>query len=180
MANTITVKGVGRATVSPDLVILSMNLESKDLVYAKAMETASENQERLTKALTKAGFHKKSIKTSNFNVNTDYEYVHHPDGRGESVFAGYVVNQGLKVEFDFDSKRLLKALAAIGECDAHPQLSIQFTVKDRASVNEALLRSATDNARRKAEVLCEASGKKLGELLSINYNWSELELVSNS
>lgn len=32
----------------------------------------------------------------------------------------------------------------------------------------------------KAELLCEASGVKLGQLLTINYNWSELNIYSDS
>lgn len=180
MPKTITVKGIGKASVAPDLVILSMVLESKDMDYERAMVQASENIEQLNSSLEKAGFEKDAIKTTYFNVRTDYEYIRKKDGSGQSVFAGYVVCHNLKVEFDFDSKRLAKALASIGACLAHPQISIEFTVKDSTAVNEEMLCSAAANAKRKAEILCSASGKELGDLLSIDYNWGELNIYSNT
>lgn len=71
-------------------------------------------------------------------------------------------------------------MAAIAHCLAQPELSIAFTVKDPTAVNEALLREATVNAKKKAELLCEASGVKLGQLLTIDYNWDELNIFSNT
>ena len=180
MPRTITVKGIGKVSAAPDFVVLSMGLESQDMDYEKAMNIASENIDNLNAALEQVGFEKKSVKTTNFNVHTDYEYRRQKDGSNERVFNGYVVSHSLKVEFDFDSKRLAKALSAVGSCLAHPQLSIAFTVKDATAINEEMLRSATANAKRKAEILCDASGMELGTLLSIDYNWGELNVYSNT
>ncbi len=47
-------------------------------------------------------------------------------------------------------------------------------------MNKELLRAATINAKEKAQVLCDASGIELGELLSINYNWGELDIISRT
>lgn len=180
MPKTITVKGIGKASAAPDLVVLSMVLESRDMDYEKAMMNASENIEQLNSSLKKVGFEKDAVKTTGFNVRTDYEYRRTSDGSGENVFVGYVVSHNLKVEFDFDSKKLAEALAAVGACLAHPQLSVAFTVKDSSALNEEMLRSAAVSARQKAEILCAASGKELGELLSIDYSWGELNVYSNT
>ena len=59
-------------------------------------------------------------------------------------------------------------------------MNIRFTVKDPSAISEELLRAATKNARQKAEILCEASGVKLGELKSIDYNWGEINVYSNT
>ncbi len=180
MSKTITVKGIGNLSVAPDLVILSMQLFSQDMDYGKAMDKAAMNIEHLDAALEGVGFEKKSVKTSDFSVDTKYEYRKMNLGNEERIFAGYVVNHHLKLEFSLDSKRLAKALSAIGSCIAHPQLSIAFTVKDSNAIKEEILRSATENARQKAKVLCDASNKKLGELLSIDYNWGELDVFSDT
>ena len=47
-------------------------------------------------------------------------------------------------------------------------------------MNDALLREATINAKKKAELLCEASGVTLGQLLTIDYNWGELNIYSDT
>ena len=112
--------------------------------------------------------------------STDYDRVKDNDGNYKSVFSGYVCNHRLKVEFDFDTKRLAQTLYAISKCLALPELSISFTVKDPTAVNSELLRSATINAKEKAKILCDASGVELGELLSIDYNWGELNIVSHT
>lgn len=180
MPRTITVKGVGKATTKPDLVVLSMSLESKDMDYEKAMEIAADNIAKLNKSLEEVDFEKSAIKTTNFNLRTDYESVRSKDGNYRQVFRGYVVIHDLKVEFDFDSDRLTRALAAVSSCPARPRLSVAFTVKDTSAINEEMLHSATQNARRKAEILCAASGVELCSLLSINYSWGELNIYSKT
>ena len=85
-----------------------------------------------------------------------------------------------KLAFDFDMVRLSQTLSAIAGCLSHPQLSITFTVKDATAINEEMLRSATINAKRKAEILCDASGAKLGNLIAIDYNWGELDIYSHT
>ena len=37
MPRTITVKGIGKVSATPDYVVLSMGLESQDMDYEKAM-----------------------------------------------------------------------------------------------------------------------------------------------
>ncbi len=180
MSRTITVKGVGRVTTAPDYVVISMSLETQEPDYERTMELAAEKIEQLNSSLETIGFEKKSVKTTNFNIRTDYERVKDKNGNYKSVFNGYACSHRLKVEFDFDTKRLAQTLYAISKCLARPEISICFTVKNPSAVNKELLRSATVNAREKAQILCEASGVELGELLSIDYNWGELNIVSHT
>ena len=177
---TITVKGVGNAKVKPDYVILSMSLSTENLDYEKAMREAAEKIEHLNDSLLSIGFEKESVKTTDFNVRMDYESQKDSNGNYYRVFNGFVVNHRLKVSFDFDTKLLSEALGAVASCIANPELSISFTVKEPSAVNEALLKSATENAKRKAEILCAASGTKLGDLVNIDYNWGELNIYSRT
>lgn len=177
---TITVKGVGNVQVKPDLVVVSMSLETIDVEYGAAMERAAGKIEKLDDALGKVGFEKHSVKTTNFDVHTEYDSVKNKDGKYERVFLGYECSHRLKVEFDFDVKRLADVLSALAACDVAPELSVAFTVKNPEAVSAELLRSATKNAREKAEILCNASGRKLGDLLSIDYNWGELNVYSDT
>jgi len=180
MPRTITVKGMGRVTTSPDYVVISMSLMAQDNDYEETMELAAKKIEYLNASLEEIGFEKKSVKTTNFNVRTDYERVKDRNGNYKSVFNGYICSHRLKVEFDFDTKRLAQTLYAISKCLAEPELSISFTVKDPSAVNKELLKSATINAKEKAQTLCEASGVELSQLLSIDYNWGELNIVSHT
>jgi len=180
MARTITVKGVGKVSARPDYVILTMNLKAKDKEYDKAMEIAAKQLEQLNTSLTAIGFEKESVKTTNFNVNTDYNNYKDEQGNYQQVLDGFVCRHQLKLAFDFDMKRLSQTLAAIVDCLAHPELNIAFTVKDTTAVNDALLREAAINAKKKAELLCGISGVTLGQLVAIDYNWGALNVYSDT
>lgn len=175
---TITVKGIGAVSVKPDLIVLRLSMETAEYEYDAAMKAAAEKIDFLNKALEAAGFEKKSAKTADFRVRADYDRLNDGKGNYTSVFMGYKCRHELKIEFDFDTKRLAKALSEISKCIAKPEISIDFTVKDSSAVGGELLKAAVKNAREKAEILCAASGAKLGELLSIDYNWGELHLYS--
>lgn len=175
---TITVKGIGAVSVKPDLIVLRLSMETAEYEYDAAMKAAAEKIDFLNKALEAAEFEKKSAKTADFRVRADYDRLNDGKGNYTSVFMGYKCRHELKIEFDFDTKRLAKALSEISKCIAKPEISIDFTVKDSSAVSGELLKAAAKNAREKAEILCAASGAKLGELLSIDYNWGELHLYS--
>ena len=175
---TITVKGIGAVSVKPDLIVLRLSMETAEYEYDAAMKAASEKIDFLNNAREAAGFEKKSAKTADFRVRADYDRLNDGKGNYTSVFMGYKCRHELKIEFDFDTKRLAKALSEISKCIAKPEISIDFTVKDSSAVSGELLKAAVKNAREKAEILCAASGAKLGELLSIDYNWGELHLYS--
>lgn len=177
---TITVKGTGTAKAAPDLIRLVFNLESKDLDYGDALRFAERQLEFVKKALSSVGFDKKALKTLNFDVRTDYSSEKDRYGNYKRVFNGYICSHRLKLEFDFDTKQLANTLNAIATCIVDPELSIAFTVKDPAAISAELLRNATANAREKAEILCAASNVKLGDLLTINYNWGEIDIVSHT
>lgn len=157
-----------------------MKLEAKAKEYNKAMEMAAKQLEQLNTSLTAIGFEEESVKTTKLNVDTDYDSYKDKLGNYQRIFSGFVCRHNLKLAFDFDMKRLPQALAAIASCLAHPELSIALTVKDPTAVNDELLWEATINAKKKAKLLCEASGVTQGQLLTIDYNWDERNIYSDT
>ncbi len=180
MPRTITIKGIGRASVKPDMVVVSMTVEAKNKDYDRAMELAAGQIGRLRECVEAVGFAKEDLKTVNFNVRTDYKNVRDEFGGYAPKFDGYVVAHNLKLEFNFDKERLSHTISAVTHCSIKPGLAIAFTVGDQTAVQEEMLRDATENARKNAEILCMASEVSLGRLLSIDYNWGELSLRSNT
>lgn len=180
MPRTITVKGTGRVTARPDYVVLTMKLETKNKEYDSAMDAAAKQLAQLNDSLVSIGFEKEEVKTRDFKVHTDYDSCKDKKGNYQRIFSGFVCRHQLKLSFDFDMTKLSQTLSVVANCLAHPELSIAFTVKDPAAVNDALLREVAINAKKKAEVLCEASGVELGRLLTIDYNWERLNIFSKT
>ena len=177
---TITVKGTGNVSARPDYIVLSLNIEALSETYDRAMTDASERIKRLQDAAVLVGYEKSDLKTTSFNVQTRYENGKDRQGNYKREFAGYACSYRLKLSFDFDTKQLAKVISAIAECGAQPEISIAFTVKNPERVSEELLISATENAKTKAEILCNASGSTLGQLINIDYNWGELNVLSRT
>lgn len=180
MDHLITVRGTANISVKPDLIIVSMDLVSHKYNYEDTMALATNSVVAIEKAIKSVGFNEKELKTTSFNINTSYKSYYDEDNKYKSKFDGYVCEQGLKLQFDLDMKVLSNVLVAIAESKVNPKLNIGFSVKDKDAVSEELLIKATENARKKAEVLAKASRVNLGKLVSIDYNWSELNIYSHT
>ena len=170
---TITVKGVGSVSAKPDYITLSQAIESTDKEYDIALQKANSLKKQ-------NNFEDGSLKTTGFHVTTEYENVKVSNGNFRREFAGYRCTYQLKLSFEFDSLRLAMILSSISASGAKPELSIAFTVKEPSKVSRTLLENASLNAKEKADVLCHCLGVKLGELLSIDYNWGELNVLSRT
>ena len=180
MERTITVTGQGKASATADYVVLSMSLEVLHKEYELAMEMAGRQLALLQDSLGAVGFDKSDLKTTAFRVNTEYESVTDGAGNYQNVFKGYLISHSIKLAFDFDQARLAKVLSAIAGSPSEPRLSIAFTVKDQTEIKDNLLRMASDTARRKAQILCDASAVTLGDLQSIKYSWGDADLYSRT
>lgn len=178
MSRTITVKGTGKVSAKPDFIVISISLEAQDMDYEKTMAMASGQLDLLRSAIAGIGFQRDDLKTTDFNVRTDYENRRQKNGDYKRFFNGYVCSHSLKLEFDFSMERLSQTFSALSKCAADPDFSVQFTVKDKDAVRTALLQNAAENAREEAEILCKAAGVNLGKLLNIDYNWTEVSLCS--
>ena len=176
----IVVKGVGKASKRPDLIVINLDLDSFSKSYEKAMSIASKKLEELYTSLAGIGFERKDIKTVGFNVRTKNEYVKDKNGDSVLMFLGYVVEHSLKISFDLDMKKLPETLSVISTSKAKPRVDIAFTLKDDSEIKEEALRNASINARKKAEILAITSGVKLGKLISIDYSWKDIELYSDT
>lgn len=75
------------------------------------------------------------------------------------------------IEFDLDHELLGKVLNKVSKCECHPEFKIAYTIKDKESVKNELLKKAVNDSKVKAEVLAAAAGMKLNGLVSIDYSW---------
>lgn len=178
MDRQISVKGTAEMSATPDFVIISLSIVSIDKKYAKAVELASERVTTLTSALEKEGFDASMVKTSDYHIDVNTEFKQGRKGTMELVEKGYRCSYRLKVSFDMDAQMLSKAVNVITETVAQPGLNVTFTIKDEEAVKDELLKTAGENARRRAEILCQSAGGRLGNLVRVDYNWANQPLMS--
>lgn len=178
MDRIITVKGIGKVNAKPDLIVLSIHLEARHMEYDSTMNAATIALEQIQNAITTVGFKKEDLKTIDLEINPNFESQRDNNGNYNKIFLGYICTHRLKLEFDFEMKRLSRLFSILSKCSTKPEFSVMFSVKDKEAVSKALLINAVENAKAKAEILAEASGVKLGKIITIDYNWSEIQFNS--
>lgn len=172
----IRIKGRGIVSMPPDCIQINIKLNKTCLSYEESMKAAASSLEEIRQALEPYGFSKKNIKTNHFAIDSRYESVRDEKGNYRRVFFGYTYNHNLNIEFENDNKKLGKVLFSLSKCCCSPEFSIIYKMKDYTEMQKALLEKAVSDAKTKAEIIAKASGVKLGDILDIDYSWSDINI----
>ncbi len=170
---TIRVRGSAKIAGSPDLVVITFDLESRQHDYEECMALLNQKTEHLRRELQKVGLKKESLKTLHFNINTNFEWVNK-----KNVFRGYKASHDLKVDFPYDKEYLNQVLHILGQSESEASFNISFQIKDPEPLRQQAIAAAVKNCRQKAEILAEAAGVTLGDLFQIDYSWAEVRFES--
>lgn len=159
--------GRGRLAVAPDLVRLRIVLRGGDPTYAGTAASQENRYAGLEERLSAAGFDPKAVKTVSFQIQTKYENLQQ-DGGWKQVFQGYEYIRELSLEAGIEE--LGRAAAALEECSPD-EFTFVYTLRDPGEAGEKALALAVADARRKAEVLAEAAGVRLGQLKTVDHTF---------
>lgn len=178
MEKTLKVTGKGNIKLKPDLTIINITLSGIEKEYDAVINKATLDAKSLKNNLNRLEMALDDIKTVNFNINPEYESYRDEQGNYSSRFIGYKYQQLLKLEFDISNEKLGKILYAITLAKVDPRLEIIYTIKDKECAKNLLLKKAIDDAKIKAKIIADASEVRLGEIISIDYNFSDNEISS--
>lgn len=179
MERTIRVTGRGKISVAPDVIRLQISLEDVCDTYDQTLKQSTVQTEMLKDCFQKIGFKRSDLKTTSFNVDTEYESYQDKERNWQRRFLGYKFSHSFKIEFDSDNQKLGQVLYALAHCPIHPEFRIIYTIKDIESAKNELLSKAICDSKTKAEVLTKAAGVKLGEIKNIDYSWGEIDIISS-
>lgn len=162
----LNVTGQATLSVQPERTTISYAINETKDSYDEALTTMTSRIDALTKSLTKIGFKKEDIKTSNFNIRQNRKYR-----QNEPKGFEYVASQTLNIEFDHSTKRLLEVLNKTASDEASPGVSISFGMSDEQAkkVKTQLMQMAVSDAKAKAEILASATGYTITGIKEINY-----------
>ncbi|MFW5994142.1 MAG: SIMPL domain-containing protein [Halanaerobiaceae bacterium] len=173
-SKVITVRGSGKVSAPPDWIVIDLDLMAEEMKYSDTLNSAARQLDQLRQSLYSVDFAKEDIKTKRFYVDTVYSSYKDENDNYHRVFEGYKARHDLYIAFDFDNDRLEKIINALTNSAANPEFSLDYTIKDKVAVKNQLLKNAVSDARKKAEILVEAAGVKLGEVLRVDYDWTEV------
>lgn len=176
----LKVTGKGKVVAVPDQIVLNIELNGTEQEYKKAykqMEVATKEVQDLFQELD---FEVKDLKTKKCEIEVSNERKYVEETRSwEFVFKGYEYVHKMKIMFDKDNALLGKVLYGLSKCKSKPEVNISYTVKDVNAIKNTLLKNAIFDSKERAEVLAEAAGVVLGEILKIDYSWGEINLSTS-
>lgn len=159
----VSVSGSCTRMVVPDRASIMVTAEIMDSDPKKAMNRATEIYEKVRSNVLKLKIENKELSTSEVSLNERKEWE-----SNKLVSKGFVARMGLRVESsDAASLGEVSQIAAkAGVKEIGGLNTFISSVKNRAET-EACLKDAVKTAEKKAREMAEASGAKLGEVISL-------------
>jgi uncharacterized protein len=161
---TISVSGEGRVASNPDMATISLGVTTFGDTAAAAMATNSEELAKVMANLTAAGIEAKDIQTTGLMLNPNWSY----DASGTNgTINGYTAMNMVNVRV-----RALDSLGGVLDAavkdGANTLNGLTFGIADPQPVNDEARKLAVADAVRKAGLLAEAAGVKLGSVMAIS------------
>jgi uncharacterized protein YggE len=156
--NRVDVQGTARRGVAPDRVLWSLVVVESGDVPAAAFVRCGERLDALTRALRAELGDAADVRTGALSVRPQH------DEQGRTLRAVDVSGQ---VTLDVPLADAGRAAGAAMSAGADRLDGPALRVQDRPAVEEALLGEAVAAARRKAEHVAAAAGRRLGRVVSV-------------
>jgi uncharacterized protein YggE len=178
MDRNIRVTGKGKISVKPDTIRLDIEAEGVYPDYETAVEMSARETGIVKNTIGKAGLDPKDLKTVRFGIDSYYEGYRDKNDDYKRRFIGYKYTHNMNIKFPNDNAQLGKALYQLSKCAVEVEFSINHTVNDVEAAKNQLLGKAVMDSKKKSEILSEAAGITLGDIVAIDYSWGEIEIYS--
>lgn len=159
----VTVQGVGVVQLDADTVTICVGVREVSSDVASAQATVNERIDAIVKALADMGVGKDAVSTDSIGIYPNYDYS------DDEVITGYTAYNSLRVvvkDVD-DAGAYIDAAFSAG---ANSLDYVDFSASDTAEAGSQALALAVESARAKAEVLAQAAGAQLGQIVEIVEN----------
>ena len=179
----IWVTGQGEIAVEPDLVLLSIGVDSTGSTVKEANAKASTAMDAIIRALHDAGVEDRDIQTTSFNIFPQYEYSEELEAgirRSKQILVGYRVNNSASIKIrDMDSVGQIIDDVVTAGGDSTRVNNIRFTLDDPKPLMTQLREQAVADALAKAQQFADLTGVGLGRLVFVSEGGATSPIVRN-
>jgi hypothetical protein len=164
-STTFDVSGDGSATAVPNTATISFGVTKQATTVADAQNQTNTAINSIMDKLNSLGIDTKNIKTTNYNVNPNYNL-----GDSQSI-SGYTVTQSVEVKVDPLDKvnKTLDTLTASG-ANIVGQVSFGFDDATKQKLEDQARADAVKVAKEKAQSLANAASIHLGSIINVTEN----------
>lgn len=161
MKRTISVVGVGRISLVPDLADVRLGVSVTRPTVSEARSAAAESAGRILEALGSLGVERSDVRTISLVVQPDYEYLDR-----EQRLRGHTVSHGYRVTIR-DLALLGRVIDDALAAGATTLDGVDFRAADAADALTAARIAALHDARDRAATLASEAGVAVGQVLTI-------------
>ncbi len=164
-ARVITVEGYAEREVEPDMAVITVGVTTKEATPAAAIDANSASAAKVIAAARKAGLADRDIRTGSISLNQAFRNSRTTSGY-EQVPDGYTVTNVVTLRVR-DLPKLGAVLRDTVDEGANRISGLSFDVADSSKLRDELRKAAVADAKRRAEMLAEAAGARLGAVRTI-------------
>lgn len=169
-AATISVSGLGDASIAPDMAVMSFAVVKQAETAADALDQNSKALSSVLTALKDAGVEQRDLQTSNFSIQPVYRQFEPKDGIYPAPeITGYQISNGVTIRVR-DLSKIGTIIDTSIKLGINQGGNVSFTNEDSSKVVENARKKAVEDAIAKAKTLAESAGVKLGKVLQITEN----------
>ena len=158
----LMVDGMGRAEAAPDCATISVGVVTQAADAKTAQEENARKAQAVQRALVAAGIPEANIQTRGYYFQPLYEREAH-----ENEVTGYRAENNVTVRAD-DLADVSRVIDLALKSGANSISSLDFGVKNEDKVRKIALTAAVNDARRKADELAAALGRRVVGLKSVS------------
>lgn len=160
---SVTASGTGSAEAVPDIALLRFGVTARQPTVAEGRDEVARGVARLIALARDTGLEDDDISTAALSVRPDLEFD--PETRN-SRLVGYVVSRQVSLKLKDIGRlgELTEQALSLGVTEASPA---SFDSSRRDELETEALAAAARDARRRAEVMAQALGVRLGPPLQI-------------
>lgn len=164
----ITVTGTGKASGTPDMVQVSMGVETQDQIVQKAVNDNQTQMNALLAKLKDLGIPEKDIQTSSYNIFSQHPSLSTgPDGKGDTGSILYSVSNQVQTTIR-DVSKLGNVLDQVVMDGANNIYGVTFGFSDPSKLETDARTKAVQDAGNRAQSLAKLEGVTLGTIISVN------------
>lgn len=160
--HTIYVEGLGKATMIPDIAVMSFGIVSVNKSVAEAQKQNSSLMNTLIDKLKGAGIADTDLQTRDYNA---YEKTEWNQVTQKSENVGWVVSQTLEVRIR-DTQKISSVVEIAGQNGSTTINGPTFTVDDQSAYEVIAREKALANAAQKADVIAKKLNLKIKRVVS--------------
>jgi len=164
----IEVNGHSAAEELPEELVINIPLVVIDSTYLSCTNELNALLSNLKKDLDSKGIERKDMSTGSYAISENFEYR-----QGERKRMGFKGQVTLTLRKQYEPEIVDDFLQLAKKFNLQYTVRFMLTEAQKEKLSRAAMVQAVDDAKRKANILAEASGVRLGSISKITYGESQ-------